>query len=74
MQTPIPDDPLAVTIQKAVHVSGFSRSEIYRRLADGRLRAVKNGARTLILMDSLRECLDTLPPATFRNRNLQAAS
>ena len=58
--------PLAVTIPEATRVSGLSRSELYRRLADGKVRAVKSGARTLILMDSLRAHLESLPSATFR--------
>jgi hypothetical protein len=58
--------PLALTIHEAVRVSGLSRSELYRRLADGKVKAVKSGARTLILMDSLRGHLANLPPASFR--------
>ena len=58
-------DPLAVPIPEAVRLSGISRSELYRRLAAGHVRAVKSGARTLILMDSLREHLASLPAATF---------
>lgn len=58
--------PMAVTIHEAVRVSGLSRSELYRRLADGKVLAVKSGARTLILMESLRAHLASLPPATFR--------
>jgi excisionase family DNA binding protein len=58
--------PLALTIPEAVRVSGLSRSELYRRLADGKVRAVKSGARTLILMESLRAHLASLPPASFR--------
>ena len=57
--------PLAVTIHEAVRVSGLSRSELYRRLADGKVQAVKSGSRTLVLMDSLRAHLASLPPATF---------
>ena len=59
-------DPLAVPIPEAVRLSGISRSELYRRLATGHIRAVKSGARTLVLMDSLRAHLTSLPPATFR--------
>jgi hypothetical protein len=59
-------DPLAVPIAEAVRLSGLSRSELYRRLATGHVRAVKSGARTLILMDSLRAHLQSLPAATFR--------
>lgn len=54
---PIPD---------ACRVSGLSRSEIYRRLATGEILAVKSGSRTLVLMDSLRAYLASLPIAQFR--------
>jgi excisionase family DNA binding protein len=59
-------DPIAAPISEASRISGLSRSEIYRRLATGDIRAVKSGSRTLILVDSLREHLASLPPATFR--------
>lgn len=58
--------PIAAAIPRACHISGLSRSEIYRRLATGDIQAVKSGARTLILMDSLRAHLANLPAATFR--------
>jgi hypothetical protein len=59
-------DLITAPIGEASRVSGLSRSEIYRRLAAGDIRAVKSGARTLILMDSLRAHLMSLPSATFR--------
>jgi hypothetical protein len=59
-------NPMALTIHEAVRISGLSRSELYRRLSDGKVQAVKSGARTLILMDSLRAHLASLPPAKFR--------
>ena len=59
-------EPIAAAIPIACRVSGLSRSEIYRRLAAGDIQAVKSGARTLILMDSLRAHLAGLPTATFR--------
>jgi hypothetical protein len=58
--------PIALTIPNATRVSGLSRSEIYRRLAAGDLEAVKAGARTLILWQSLEALLKTLPRARFR--------
>ena len=57
---------LAAPIPDACRISGLSRSEIYRRLATGDIRAVKSGSRTLILMESLRAHLMSLPPATYR--------
>jgi len=65
-------EPLAVAIPDATRISGLSRSEVYRCLGDGRLRAVKSGARTLILMDSLKAHLASLPAATFRSRQTAA--
>jgi hypothetical protein len=59
-------ETMAASIADACCVSGLSRSELYRRLAAGDIRAVKSGSRTLILMDSLRAHLASLPPATFR--------
>jgi hypothetical protein len=57
---------VAAPIPDACRISGLSRSEMYRRLATGDIRAVKSGSRTLILMDSLRAHLARLPAATFR--------
>jgi hypothetical protein len=59
-------EPLAATIPNASRLSGMSRSELYRRLAAGDIRAVTNGGRTLIVMASVRDYLASLPPATFR--------
>ena len=58
--------PFAATIKDAARFAGWTRSEIYRRLTAGDIKGVKNGRRTLILMDSLRAYLQDLPPATFR--------
>ena len=59
-------ETLAAPIPDACRISGLSRSEIYRRLAAGDIRAVKSGARTLIVMDSLRSHVANLPTAKFR--------
>lgn len=59
-------EPLAAPIPDACRISGLSRSEIYRRLAAGDIHALKSGSRTLILMESLRAHLASLPAATFR--------
>jgi hypothetical protein len=53
--------PIAMSIPDAVKWSGLSRSEVYRRLKVGDLRAKKMRSRTLILTESLRECVNTLP-------------
>lgn len=54
------------TIPGACEYSGLSRSEIYRLLSTQSISAVKSRKRTLIVMDSLRAYLESLPPAQFR--------
>ena len=68
MQTPSTAalQPLAVSVADAVHVSGLSRSELYRLMGAGRIRAVKHGSRTLIPMEALRAHLAGLPAADIR--------
>jgi hypothetical protein len=59
--------PITLSVADATKASGLSRSEIYRQLAAGTIRAVKLRSRTFILMDSLREFIASLPAATFRS-------
>ena len=63
---PVRIDPIALPIAEAVTFSGMSRSALYRELANGNLRAVKAGSRTLLLVESIRAYLASLPAATFR--------
>jgi hypothetical protein len=56
---------LAFTIEDAVKFSGLARTRLYILLADGKLEARKAGRRTLIMGDSLRHYLESLPPAEF---------
>lgn len=59
-------EPLIVSIQETCRLLGSSRSEVYRLLARGNLRAVKAGVRTQVLMASIKAHVASLPPATFR--------
>ena len=69
MQTNAPRvEPIAIPVNEAAAISGISRSELYRRMAIGQIKARKSGRSTLVLMDSLREHLASLPPATFRQK------
>jgi len=58
---------ITLSVADATKVSGLSRSELYRQLSCGAVRAVKLRSRTLIVMDSLRAFLANLPTATFRS-------
>ena len=59
--------PLGVKPKEAARLIGGSRSEVYRLLRQCRLRAVKRGATLIVLMDSIREHMASLPPASARD-------
>ena len=54
---------LALTISGACKHAGIGRTTLYALIAEGRIAARKCGSKTLVLTDSLRAYLDTLPPA-----------
>lgn len=60
-------EPLTVTIPETIRISGYSRSEVYRRLASGDLEAVKAGRSTRVLMQSIRRSVAALPRARFKS-------
>jgi len=61
---PLPP-PLAVKTKEAARLIGGSRSEVYRLLRSGELKAVKRGAAILVLMGSISAHMESLPPALF---------
>jgi hypothetical protein len=58
--------PLTVTVNEAVRLTGMSRSEIYRLLSANYIEARKSRCRTLIVWASLRAHIESLPRAEFR--------
>jgi excisionase family DNA binding protein len=54
-------EPIALTILQAAELSGLCRSVIYEEIHSGRLRALKRGRSTRILMNDLRKYMATLP-------------
>jgi excisionase family DNA binding protein len=50
----INSSPLAYSIKDASTVSSLGRTKIYALIAQGRLKAVRVGSRTIIPADSLR--------------------
>jgi excisionase family DNA binding protein len=62
-------EPFGVKPLEAGRLIGESRNTVYRLLAAGKLRAVKRGTSTLVLMDSIREHVASLPAAVFLPRN-----
>jgi hypothetical protein len=63
---PLQSDPLAIRIPEAERISGFSRSEIYRRAGRGEIVLLKCGKSTLVDMPSLRAAVSSLPRAVIR--------
>jgi excisionase family DNA binding protein len=56
---------VTIAIPEACRIAGISRSQLYRWLAAGTIQAMKSGRRTLIVVDSLRRHIASLPPAKF---------
>ena len=67
------DERLGVKPVEAGRLIGESRNTVYRLLAAGKLHAVKRGTSTIVLMDSIREHMAGLPPATFGRQQNTAA-
>jgi excisionase family DNA binding protein len=57
---------LAFTLKEASAALGIGRTTLYAAIADGRLGAVKVGARTLIPADALHVWLAALPAVRKR--------
>lgn len=60
----INNDPISVDILTACRMSGLSRSFLYEVLAHGTVRSVKAGRRRLVLVESLKGWLQSLPNET----------
>lgn len=54
-------DPLTMTIPDARRAMGIGQTKIYELIASGEIEAVKVGARTLIVVASIKQWLDRLP-------------
>lgn len=61
-------EPQYTTIRGWIELTGISRSQTYNLLADGCIRAVKVGARTLIHLPSGLAWLTAQPAARPRRK------
>ena len=57
----IATDRMAFSVAEAARVSDSCRDKLYGDIRDGRLRAKKNGRRTVILRSDLEAYLAALP-------------
>jgi len=56
------------TIKAVCEARGISRAYVYILLGAGKLKAVKDGRRTIITADSFDAYFGALPAAEFRSR------
>ncbi len=54
---------IGYSIRETASVSGLGRTSIYQAIRRGELRALKKGARTIVLHNDLRRWLECLPPS-----------
>jgi excisionase family DNA binding protein len=54
-------EPIAVSIQEAVRLSGVGRSSIYEAVNRGEIPIRKRGRRSLVMVEDLRRWIETLP-------------
>jgi hypothetical protein len=56
-------EPIAVRLADAIRISGFSRSDLYRRASRGEIIFLKCGSRVLVEYASLKAAIAGLPRA-----------
>lgn len=64
--TEVTFQPLLVSIPRAAEMIGRGQTFIYECLGNGTLKGVKSDARTLVVFDSLREYVASLPLAKIK--------
>ena len=59
-------DPVLVPLNQAATMIGQHRRTIYSLIAAGRIKAVKSGRSTLVVYDSIKQYIASLPPARIK--------
>ena len=59
-------DPVLVPLNQAATMIGQHRRTIYSLIAAGRIKAVKSGRSTLVVYDSIKQYIASLPPAQIK--------
>lgn len=55
------NEPLAYPLPTFLRIAGIGRTKAYEEINAGRLKAHKNGSRTVVLADDARAYLSSLP-------------
>ncbi len=72
MQSDI-SEPFAYTVLDACRISAMGKTQLYKHIRSGRIEARRLGCRTLIVGESLRVFLRTLPPLAAEHRRHQSS-
>jgi hypothetical protein len=64
--------PMLIPIDRVADMIGKCRRSIYQLIASDQLEAVKAGRNTLVVFDSVKRYVDSLPPARFKQYPSQA--
>jgi hypothetical protein len=59
-------EPILLPIDRVADMIGKCRRSVYQLIASDQLEAVKAGRNTLVVYDSVRRYVDSLPPARFK--------
>jgi hypothetical protein len=59
-------EPLAISIPQTSQITSESRSQVYDRIARGEYQAVKSGSRTLVIYESVKRRIASLPRARIK--------
>lgn len=62
------DPRLVYSVAEACAAAGIRRTTLYKAIRTGKLRAVKCGRRTLILVNDLHHWLEKMPPIAPKQR------
>lgn len=60
-------ETLTYSLQDACRVSGIGKTTLRRYIAEGRIDARACGGKTLVMAESLRDFLTTLPKVTAKS-------
>lgn len=72
-RSPVAPAPVARTVEQTAAHYGWSRSYIFKGLAEGLLEAKKAGRRTLVTSESADRLYASLPTQTYRAPHKRAA-